>query len=82
MKLSFKDVQIIELNILKSFHVYCEKYGLRYILGYGTLLGAVRHHGFIPWDNDVDILMPRNDFKRFLEYTKRSEERRVGKECL
>ena len=70
MKLSFKDVQIIELNILKSFHVYCEKYGLRYILGYGTLLGAVRHHGFIPWDNDVDILMPRNDFKRFLEYTK------------
>jgi lipopolysaccharide cholinephosphotransferase len=67
MELTFKDVQNIELNILKVFHEYCKKNDLRYILGFGTLLGAVRHHGFIPWDNDIDVLMPRSDFERFLE---------------
>lgn len=70
MKLDLKEVQNVELCILKEFHVFCENNGLRYILGFGTLLGAVRHKGFIPWDNDIDVLMPRNDFEKFLEISR------------
>lgn len=62
---SLREVQIIELNILKYIHSVCEKNGLRYFLAGGTLLGAVRHGGFIPWDNDLDISMPRPDYEAF-----------------
>ncbi len=70
MRPSLQEVQQIEWNILKAFHDYCEEHHLRYVLGYGTLLGAVRHEGFIPWDNDIDVFMPRSDYCRFLETVK------------
>ena len=54
------------IKMLDSFTSVCEKYGLRYFVDYGTLLGAVRHRGFIPWDDDVDVSMPRIDYERLI----------------
>ena len=57
----------ILIKILEEFEHFCKEKKLRYYLGYGTLIGAVRHKGFIPWDDDIDILMPIEDYMRFLE---------------
>ncbi|MCR5809445.1 MAG: LicD family protein [Clostridiales bacterium] len=54
-----------EQEILDVIDAFCRENGLRYSLAYGTLLGAVRHGGFIPWDDDVDIMMPRDDYDKF-----------------
>lgn len=64
-KLRIEEMKVIQIEILEEFHSFCEKEGLRYSLGGGTLLGAVRHKGYIPWDDDIDIMMPRDDFERF-----------------
>ena len=58
-----KAKQII-LNILEEFHQFCHREGLHYSLYAGTLIGALRHQGFIPWDDDIDVLMPREDYER------------------
>ena len=68
--LSITEEQQAELEVMKELHSYCVKHGLKYVLGYGTLLGAVRHQGFIPWDNDMDILMPRSDVEKLVELNK------------
>lgn len=62
-----RQCQLAELYILDVFVEICEKYDLKYFLDAGTLLGAVRHGGFIPWDDDIDVGMPREDLKKFLE---------------
>lgn len=60
-------MQKIETDMLKAVTDLCDRYGLSYSLYCGTLLGAVRHEGFIPWDEDVDITMPLKDYRKFLK---------------
>ncbi len=62
-----KDLQKKELEMLEQIHFACEKLGIRYFIMYGSLLGAVRHKGFIPWDDDMDICMTREDYDVFIE---------------
>ena len=66
-RLTHKELQDFSLEILTDIADFCEKEGLKYSLAYGTLLGAIRHKGFIPWDDDIDIIMPREDYNRFRE---------------
>ena len=62
-EMTLEDIHSVQLEILKQIDEYCTSKNLRYSLGGGTLLGAVRHHGFIPWDDDVDIMLPRPDYE-------------------
>lgn len=64
-------VQQIQIDLLKEFDRICRKHGLRYNLSFGTLLGAVRHGGFIPWDDDIDVTLPAEDFNKLDELMKR-----------
>ena len=61
-----QQVWATEQEILDVIHKVCTENGLRYSLAYGTLIGAVRHKGFIPWDDDIDIMMPREDYEKLL----------------
>lgn len=60
-------LQMVELEILTAIDHVCREYGISYFLDSGTVLGARRHGGFIPWDDDIDLGMPRDDYERFLE---------------
>ena len=59
-QLSLDEIKQVELQILLEFRKICNELGLRYYLSGGTLLGAIRHQGFIPWDDDIDLAMPRS----------------------
>lgn len=62
-----RDIQLGSLKILTEFDRICREHNLSYFLFAGTLLGAVRHGGFVPWDDDVDVIMPRQDYERIIE---------------
>lgn len=64
---TMKTVWAATLDLLQTIAEVCERYGLEWYAAYGTLLGAIRHEGFIPWDDDVDIWMKRKDYQRMLE---------------
>jgi lipopolysaccharide cholinephosphotransferase len=68
-----QELKQIQLAILKDVHDFCEKENIGYFLAYGTLIGAVRHKGYIPWDDDIDIAMPRPDYERFFKTYRSSE---------
>ena len=67
LKYNIRPLQDEALKIFKIFAAICERHGLRYYAAYGTALGAIRHHGFIPWDDDFDVAMPRVDYNKFVK---------------
>ena len=69
-KETLKKLHEVEVEILDEFVRICKKQKLQYFLYYGTLLGAVRHNGFIPWDDDLDVAMPREDYEKFIKMAK------------
>lgn len=69
-KLNIEEVKKIELEILKHIDSFCKDNDIEYFINYGTLLGAVRHKGFIPWDDDIDIMMTRSNYDKFLKVYK------------
>lgn len=72
-KMTVKETQMVMLETMKRLHSFFKDNSLSYCLLFGTLLGAVRHKGFIPWDNDMDIGMPRPDYERFLNLIKNNK---------
>ena len=73
-ELTLREIQLAEFGVLQKLDALCKQLDLRYYLFYGTLLGAVRHQGFIPWDDDVDVAMPRPDYEKLLDYCDKNAE--------
>lgn len=65
-KLDINEVHQLLLEVMVEFHNFCEAHNIKYYMIGGTLLGAVRHKGFIPWDDDMDVGMLREDYEKFL----------------
>lgn len=68
VSLLMQDVQKEASAILNKLDAICKKIGTKYCLAYGTLIGAIRHKGFIPWDDDIDIMMPRKDYDKLISF--------------
>ena len=81
-EISCADMQRIEFHMLRLLHNICMKHHLRYYMIGGTMLGAVRHGGFIPWDDDIDVGMPREDYETFLRVAPKELPRSVSLRSL
>lgn len=77
LEISNDEIRKIELNILQDVAAFCKNEKIRYYLAYGTLIGALRHKAFIPWDDDIDIMMPRDDYDRFVKTYKSSSKEKI-----
>lgn len=73
-ELEINEIHSEMMHVLETLDRICEENNIQYVLAYGTLIGAIRHDGFIPWDDDVDIWMPRADYNRFIAYCMEHEE--------
>lgn len=76
-ELTLQELKDIELEILKVFDAFCKENNIKYYLSHGTLLGAIRYKRFIPWDDDVDLLIPREDYDRMLKIFKDTDRYRL-----
>ena len=72
-ELTLQELKEIEFNLLKVFDAFCKEHNIRYYLAFGTLLGAIRYKKFIPWDDDIDLLVPREDYDRLIRLFRDSE---------
>ena len=75
--LTIEEIHEETLRVLQVVHEFCVSRGIRYMLHGGTLIGAIRHQGFIPWDDDADVSMPRPDYERFIREFPDSESFKV-----
>ena len=73
-----RKLQLVELEILQRFIQLCQKNNLTYYIIGGSLIGAVRHGGFIPWDDDIDIAVPRKDYKQLIDILRKEEDDILG----
>lgn len=76
-ELTLQEMKEIELEILKNFHSFCVENNIKYFLSHGTLLGAIRYKKFIPWDDDVDVLVPREDYNKIISLFRDNEKYRL-----
>ena len=74
-KLSIEEAKKIELDILDFIDSFCKEHGINYCINYGTLIGAIRHKGFIPWDDDIDLSMTRENYERFIQLFSEKQSR-------
>ena len=74
-KLSIEEAKKLELDILDFIDSFCKEHGINYCINYGTLIGAIRHKGFIPWDDDIDLSMTRENYERFIQLFSEKQSR-------
>lgn len=66
-QINIDELKNIQVDILKKFHTYCVDKDINYFISCGTLIGAIRHKGYIPWDDDIDVQLPRKDYEVLIE---------------
>lgn len=80
-EISFEESKKLLLQEMINIDCFCKENGINYSLGYGTLIGAIRHKGFIPWDDDIDIIMLRDDYERFISSYKDERYKVIDGSC-
>ncbi len=80
--ISFQEHKQVQLDVLVEFANFCEENNLKYFLAFGSLIGAVRHKGFIPWDDDIDVWMPRPDYEKFIQIFREKNKNRKYDICI
>lgn len=81
-KMNKDELKKCQIGILDYIDNLCKKNGIRYWIDYGTLLGAVRHHGYIPWDDDIDVSMLREDYNKLIEVCKSNNSGKYQLSCV